>query len=162
LPDVSTLDRHAGRNAAHDELVHHLYRAVRAAGHLAAVGCSTLTGKRPDLASINRAGELVLWEAKTRFEQHERQQAWTKYHRDCHWLFMVYPMGTDLFNWSPATWLPTPPSSRYCGAMLVDDKTFKFERAPQALMPEPTEVIHLTQSVLRLHGSTARKFSALE
>jgi hypothetical protein len=161
LSEGLTPDQPAGRNHAHEALVIDLYRAVRAAGHQAATACVTLHGKRPDLCSISRSGDLVIWEAKTRYTQHERMQAWLKYHRHCHRLFMVYPFETDLFNWSPATWGLAPVSSRFCGAILVSPTAFRIEREARSLTPEPNEMMHLTNSVLRLHGSTARKFNAL-
>jgi hypothetical protein len=74
---------------------------------------------------------------------------------------MVYPFETDLFNWSPATWGLEPVSSRFCGAILVSPTAFRIEREARSLTPEPNEMMHLTNSVLRLHGSTARKFNAL-
>lgn len=140
------------RDAGHFALVTALAGALAERGHLVAQGVGTISGKRPDVASLNGRGELCIWEAKTRFTRHERSQAWSKYHAHCQRLYMVYPEATDLHGWAPASMLPVHPSQRYCGAVLLGSTLWQFARPATMLTLAPTAREHLTRQLRRRHG----------
>lgn len=154
------LDDRARRDEEHRDLVETLRAFVRGVHDIQAVGVSTLNNKRPDLASINRNGIVYIWEVKTRFASYERRLTWEKYATSCNYLMMVYPLHTDLYNWLPQSWVPTHPSAARCGALLLDGCDHNLHWPPVLLTPDPTSLLHLTQSILRLRGSTLPTTSA--
>jgi len=148
------------RNTAHRQLVDELVAFLGGTGHRFAVGTTTINGKRPDVASINTAGQLVIWEAKTRFIALERRQAWDKYHASCDLLVLVYPGTVDLTAWDLPSFIPTHPCVARVGALLLSGQHWLLKQPPLQLRQVPAALLQITQSVLRKAGSTRRNTSA--
>lgn len=148
------------RDPQHRALVAELLVFLAKGQHRFAVGTSTTDGKRPDVASINTYGQVVIWEIKTRWRSQELEQAWNKYRLSCHMLYMVYPLGTDLTAWLTPSYLPTHPSKDAAGALLLGAPNWFLPQPPKPLRPDPVALCHLMQSVLRLHGSRPQNTSA--
>jgi len=121
-------------------------------GHVAAMGLSTIEGKRPDVISIDTLGNLIAWEVKTRFLASERQSAWRKYATSADMLIMVYPATVDLTAWHRPGWLPPDPTSRDCGALLWSSPRWWLPHVPRLLNPIPRHRDFLTQQLRPIIG----------
>ena len=129
-------------------------------GRIAACNTVTIGGKRPDVVSLGAAGQLIVWEVKTRFQPYERRQAWSKYSQSCDRLILVYPPYTDFSMWTAPLFVADHPAHRKCGAVVVDRTSYQWQALGERLNPDPTAICHLTQELLRKAGSTPRNTSA--
>lgn len=119
----------------HRQLVAWTIAHAQARGHVVAAGTSTLTGKRPDVASIDPHGHVVVWEVKTRFKPNERREAFAKYATSCDLLILVYPHTTSILGWSDLTWRRPDPSAARCGALVLSEHSARHLILPATLAP---------------------------